>query len=497
MNPIVTGLVSCANRAEARRLARQLLEQRLVACASHVTGVQSQYWWQGRICQANEVLLVLKTTRAKVAAVTRVVKAAHSYDVPEIIFLPVAKVERAYGKWLRAAVAGVALLVAGNLTARADVISDWIGQLGSTNEEARAEAADRLAQAGGDRARAQFRKMIGAGVEQRQMGVVGLLQTSDAAEDVERVRGRLQDEDATVRWSAALALGRSGHVEAGPWLRAVAEKDAAESVREAAGEAAARLAAGTGWHYALADGLKQARALGKPVLVYVFVRGSAHCRQFEESVWADREVINAGQEFVCVRLDGTMAEAEVKRYDVRGAPTVLLLDAAGNEQGRVTGVVERERFLDRLGEGRRGRLSFREALRAAGQDAKNVPANWQVAQAYLDENREDLAEPYLRNVVAGDEGNQYGYTDDALFALGFACGKRGQHGAAVAALEKLLARWPAYREKDKALYCLALSRLGQGKKDAARQTLQNLLEEFPGSGMAAHARQVLDKLEKK
>ena len=498
MTNVVTGVVSCAGPAEARKIGRALLAEKLVACASILPGVESHYWWQGRLARATEALLILKTTRAKTSAITRSVKALHSYEVPEIIFLPVMRGEKTYLKWLRASITGSLLLLAGVTTCRADSVSDWIGQLGSTNDEVRAEAAEQLAQCGGDRVRSQFRKMTSAsGIEQRQMGVVGLLQVSDAGEDVERVRARLQDEDATVRWSAALALGRSGHVEAIPWLKTVAEKDAAESVREVAGEAVEQLQAGMAWHYALPEGVRQARALRKPLLVYVFIRGSTHCRQFEEGVLADREVVNAGQEFVCVRLDGTVAEADVKLHNVRGAPTVLLLNAEGQEISRVAGVVERAAFLERLAEVRRGKLSFREANRAAGQDPKNAPANWQVAQVYLEEGREDLAEPYLRNVIAGDDENRYGYTDDALFALGFAYGKQGRHANAVATLEKLLERWPAYRDKDKALYCLALSRLASGRKAAARTALEGLIRDFPNSAVVENARQVLTKMEQK
>jgi len=100
-------------------------------------------------------------------------------------------------------------------------------------------------------------------------------------------------------------------------------------------------------------------------------------------------------------------------------------------------------------------------------------------------------------VVAGDDENRYGYTDDALFALGFAYGKQGRHANAVATLEKLLERWPAYRDKDKALYCLALSRLACGRKDAARATLEGVIRDFPNSAVVANAQQVLEKMEKK
>jgi tetratricopeptide (TPR) repeat protein len=338
--------------------------------------------------------------------------------------------------------------------------------------------------------------MVAAGnPEHRQVGVVGLLRTSDAAEDLEQVRARLQDVDSGVRWTAALALGQSGHVEAIPWLRDVVEKDQIDSVREVAGEAADRLARGIRWLYSLPEGLRQAAALKKPVVLYVFIRGSTHCEQFEGGSLADREVVDALQEFVCVRLDGLAAEAEVKRYTVRGAPTVLLLNGEGHEISRVAGMVGSDALLRSLSEVRRGKQSFREALQAAGQDAKNVTANWQVARTYLDEGREDLAEAYLWNVVSNDDANRYGYTDDALFALGFVHGKQGRHANAVTALEKLLERWPVYRDKDRALYCLALSRLALGRKDAARSGLEQLIAEFPSSAVVGNAKKVLERME--
>jgi TolA-binding protein len=383
-------------------------------------------------------------------------------------------------------------------TARADGIDDLVKQLGSTDDVERAEAADTLAQMGGARVEKQFREMLtSTNSEQRQMAIVGLQQVSDADEDFERARAALKDEDLTVRWSAVIALQQSGRAEAIPWLEEVGKSDQFDSVREAATEAIARLRASIRWMRSLSDAEKQARQLKKPVLVYFFLRDSEFCQQLEEGVLADKAVVDAAQEFVCVRMDALRQSDEARKLDVRGAPTILVLDGRGNEMDRVAGLVEKDKLLAKLAGARRGKLTFLEARRLALQNPADVQANWKVAETYLGEGREDLAEPHLRNVIANDEKNQYGYTDNAIFALGFALGRRGEYAQAVYSFEKLLERWPECKDKDKALYCLGLSQLAVGQKDRGRATLEQLVREFPDSSTVKSAQAALKKLNTK
>lgn len=97
----VVVLVTCANPAEARRIARRLVEARLAACVNIVTApVESVYRWKDKVESAREHLLVIKTSRRRLAALQGNVMRLHSYDVPEIIALPIAAGSRAYLKWL-------------------------------------------------------------------------------------------------------------------------------------------------------------------------------------------------------------------------------------------------------------------------------------------------------------------------------------------------------------------------------------------------------------
>ena len=96
----VVVFVTAKNTREANKISRKLLEEKLIACANVVQGVRSFFWWQGKIDAAQEVLLVLKTKRHLFKKLIETVKSVHSYDVPEIIALPIIEGDGDYLRWL-------------------------------------------------------------------------------------------------------------------------------------------------------------------------------------------------------------------------------------------------------------------------------------------------------------------------------------------------------------------------------------------------------------
>lgn len=93
-------LVTAPNRPTARRLARAVLEARLAACANLVPGIESHYWWQGRLERAGEVLILFKTTGDKVPALQKAILAAHPYDTPEFVVLALNSGSKRYLAWI-------------------------------------------------------------------------------------------------------------------------------------------------------------------------------------------------------------------------------------------------------------------------------------------------------------------------------------------------------------------------------------------------------------
>lgn len=107
MNAADAVVVFCtAPPAAAEGLARALVEARLCACVNVLPGVRSVFRWQGAVDTADEALLVAKTTRAVVPALTERIRQLHPYEVPEVLALPVAAGLPAYLAWLGESVAG-------------------------------------------------------------------------------------------------------------------------------------------------------------------------------------------------------------------------------------------------------------------------------------------------------------------------------------------------------------------------------------------------------
>src|SRR3954462_9773585 len=85
---------------EARTVGRQLVEERLAACANLVPAVESIYRWQGKVETATETMAILKTTREGFAKLEARLRELHSYEVPEIVALPVQGGSEAYLRWV-------------------------------------------------------------------------------------------------------------------------------------------------------------------------------------------------------------------------------------------------------------------------------------------------------------------------------------------------------------------------------------------------------------
>jgi len=93
-------LVTCPSRKEAQRIARQLLDKKLIACANIINGVESIFRWKGRLDKARESLIIMKTVKNNLKNIEKTVKMIHSYELPEIVALPIVWGSGDYLKWL-------------------------------------------------------------------------------------------------------------------------------------------------------------------------------------------------------------------------------------------------------------------------------------------------------------------------------------------------------------------------------------------------------------
>jgi periplasmic divalent cation tolerance protein len=93
-------LVTAPDMKTARQLARAALEARLIACANLVPKIESHYRWQGKSMIGAEVLLILKTTTARLAALEKLICAKHPYDTPEFLVLSISHGNQRYLDWV-------------------------------------------------------------------------------------------------------------------------------------------------------------------------------------------------------------------------------------------------------------------------------------------------------------------------------------------------------------------------------------------------------------
>lgn len=92
--------VTTASEGEARALSRAAVERRLAACAQVGGPVASTYWWDGDMVSASEWTCTFKTVPAQVAPLVDMLRARHSFDVPEIVVIPVVGGSQAYLRWV-------------------------------------------------------------------------------------------------------------------------------------------------------------------------------------------------------------------------------------------------------------------------------------------------------------------------------------------------------------------------------------------------------------
>ncbi|HET6488605.1 MAG TPA: divalent-cation tolerance protein CutA [Syntrophales bacterium] len=106
MGDFIQVTTTTSSKIEAETISRALLEKRLAACVQVVGPIESHYWWHGKIEQSGEWLCIIKTIRGRFPAVESVIRANHTYEVPEIVACPIEEGSEPYLEWLRNETAG-------------------------------------------------------------------------------------------------------------------------------------------------------------------------------------------------------------------------------------------------------------------------------------------------------------------------------------------------------------------------------------------------------
>ena len=98
--PIVLVYVTAPSIKAAERICTAVVEEGLAACANVLGGVRSVFRWQGKVERAREAILIMKTRKSRVAALTRRIKALHPYTVPCVVAVPIVGGNDAFLDWV-------------------------------------------------------------------------------------------------------------------------------------------------------------------------------------------------------------------------------------------------------------------------------------------------------------------------------------------------------------------------------------------------------------
>jgi len=92
--------ITASGQDEAKKIGSTLVSNKLTACSNIISSIQSIFFWKGKVCNENEVLLMLKSTRHNFSEIVTEVKKIHSYETPEIIALPIVEGSQDYLQWI-------------------------------------------------------------------------------------------------------------------------------------------------------------------------------------------------------------------------------------------------------------------------------------------------------------------------------------------------------------------------------------------------------------
>lgn len=203
----------------------------------------------------------------------------------------------------------------------------------------------------------------------------------------------------------------------------------------------------------------------------------------EGLTFANKEVVELCENFVCVKINAYNELAISERYDVDMTPTIICLDMNQKEIIRVSGFVTAESLQS----------SLQQALDQTAEYSK-VMDWWAHTNRLMDRGEFRKAIPYLQKIVAKDCENSSGICDDARFVLAYCYGKKGNFKKAIAEFRQLLEKYPDYQKSDRALYCLGLSYLNLGSYEEGIEALEAIATKYPDSKVVINANHLLSKL---
>ncbi|MBI3923101.1 MAG: thioredoxin family protein [Armatimonadetes bacterium] len=238
---------------------------------------------------------------------------------------------------------------------------------------------------------------------------------------------------------------------------------------------AAPLASSIKWEKSYEEALKLSTQTGKLVMVDFYGEWCPACKEMDRATYTNREVLAESRNWINLKIDVDKNPKLSEKYSTPYLPTILFLNAQGDEVKRNEGFLDPVAFLDFAKEAHKTEKDLREALETLAQNPEDLEANYKLALVSYARKNFKRGQEHMEKVLALDPQNSKGYGPELFMRSGLAHGMNRDFKKAIELFGRGVKDYPDSSVFDETRYYLALSYQFDGQLSKAKEVLAQVV----------------------